>query len=198
MELVKKVLVIGGVLVLGILLVPNLLKKSLTKTSSFQVARGKTTTDAQGWERFHSEQFGYSIKHPKGWIVSDADFAKKQEIWVIETSKKASVKINAYVDKSMNSPETVKGAIRAFQDKMNSEPNLKVTEFKESMEGKVGGFIAHGEEMIDKEKFIFESRGLLATNGKILIFHGTARMDESEKYGEVISEIIESFALDEN
>lgn len=197
-RLVKKVVVIGGVLLGVVWIVSAGLKKPTVKTASFQTAKGKTTSDAAGWERFHSDQFGYFVKHPKGWIVNDSGFAKKQEIWVVETTKKAAVKINAFFDKSLNSEEAVKGAIGAFREKMNSEPDLRVTEFKDSMEGKVGGFIAKGEETIGGEKFIFENRGLIATNGKILIFHGNFRADEAEKYGGVIPKIIESFGLDEN
>lgn len=75
---------------------------------------------------------------------------------------------------------------------------MKVAQFKDTSEGEVGGFIANGEQTIDNEKFLFENRGLLATNGRILIFHGAVKESESSKNGDTISKIITSFSLDKN
>ncbi|MBI2617239.1 hypothetical protein HYW55_03845 [Candidatus Gottesmanbacteria bacterium] len=191
------ILIVAGIILVGILTIPKVLQKT-SNTAEPASEQVSVPPESDTWETYQSSQYGYSVKHPKGWIVDDSQFATKQEISIYEPSKNAGVQINAYQDNSVNSAASMKDSMQAFKEKMSSEPNLKVAKFTDNVEGNIGGFIATGEQIINGETYIFENRGLLATNGRILIFHGNIKVDKKQEYTDTISKIMESFSLDKN
>lgn len=154
---------------------------------------GKTVQS--GWETFKSDQYGYSIQHPKGWTVKDNSTENSRQIYVYEPNKRAYLKIDAYSDDRINSTETMKSAVSSFKQRMEEEPDLTVKEFKESIEGEVGGYIATGEQKIGDEVYLFENRGLVSANGRMLIFHRTVIKDAFAELDETLSKIIKSFSI---
>ena len=85
-----------------------------------------------------------------------------------------------------------------MKEKMKTDENLRVTAFKDSLEGQVGGYIAQGYQKFDTEEWRFENRGLLATNDRVLIMHGAVKPSSPTTQWKILYEIMESFALDKN
>lgn len=150
------------------------------------------------WQTYHNSQYGYSLKYPRGWKVRDASSDSQREIWVTANDKSALVRINAYHDLSMKDLTGVKRNQAAMKDKLYSDKDLKVKAFKEMIEGEIGGTIAQGEQQIDGAAWQFENRGLFATNDRIMIMHGAAKLPGSPQVWKNIYRIMESFALDKN
>lgn len=149
------------------------------------------------WNTYQSKQFGYSIKYPNGWKLDDSNFAKKQEIRVTEGTN-ASLKINAYFDKGMTTVDKVKQALKLFEKRIRGENGLKVITFKTNTSGKLGGFIALGKQTISNQSYYFENYGLLATSGRILVFHAVAKEKLFKEYLSTLRAIRTSFTLDKN
>lgn len=185
------IILIGVFLVgAGAIIIPNLINPKTPQTVQ------QVETLPEGWEQFASDKFGYSLKHPKGWTVDDSDFPSKQEIRVISPAKDASLRINAFIDTSMKSPEAVQSAMDAFETKMRTESDMTVRQFASKVEDNTGGFIGVGEQTIDGELYMFESRGLLGTSGKILIFHGVVKKSVAGQYEGVMPKLIDGFQLE--
>jgi len=192
---IAPILLIIGLVFLVVFIAPKLLNKSLSSTTA---TRQTSPADADGWVTYHQAEYGYSIKHPEDWSVDDSTFPKDQEILVTDSKKNGVVKINSYQDKTINSQATVMASIAAFKDKLSSDSNIKLVSFKENFQDPVGGFIALGEQTINGEKFNFINKGLVATNNRILIFHGAVETTVAGQYGDTVLRIIDSFKLDSN
>lgn len=202
----KKILIIvlGAAFLIGVLsVIISGRKNTSTNTESGQ---SQTTSqpvtkeplvDTSNWESYHSEPFGYSVKHPKGWIVDDSEFAKKQEIRITETTN-ASVKINAYFDKNMDTVNKVKQGMKLFEEKMRNDKDLTVEQVYTSTEENVGTLVGVGTQRIASVSYIFVNRAILAPNGRVLVFHGVAKESLPKEYLTSLRGIIESFALDKN
>lgn len=189
------VLIIIGLVILVAFLAPKIINKS----DSLKTTAGQTSSpDADGWVTYHQAEYGYSIRHPQGWSVDDSTFPDDQEILVTDSNKNGVVKINSFQDKTVNSQESVMGSIAAFKEKLSTDPNIKLTSFKSDFNDPVGGFVAQGEQIINGEKFNFVNKGLIATNNRILIFHGAIKATVAEQYGNTVLRIIDSFKLDSN
>ena len=202
----KKILIVvfGATFLIGMLsVIISARKNSSTSTASgqpqasSQPATKEPLVDTSDWESYHSEPFGYSVKHPKGWTVDDSEFAKKQEIRITEAIN-ASVKINAYFDKNMDSINKVKQGMKLFEEKMRKDANLTVEQVYTSTEENVGTLVGVGKQRISNISYVFVNRAILASNGRVLIFHGVAKESLPKEYLESLRGIIESFALDKN
>lgn len=150
------------------------------------------------WKTFHSNQYGYSIKYPNNWQVKENNTPDTREILVTANDKTALVKINAYHDPTMTTTDKVTKAIVAMKDKMKTDKNLRITAFKDSLDGQVGGYIAQGYQKFDTEEWRFENRGLLSTNDRILIVHGAIKPPFPPEQWKIVYEIMKSFSLDKN
>lgn len=193
----KKAFIIVGIIVVGLVVITKLV------TTSKAPAQTKKSTQQSlsvpvipGWKTYTSSKYGYSIQHPEGWTVDESRFESKQELLFTSPTKDATLRINAFFDKAVNSPEAITASVREFEKKMRAEPGMTVTQFKDMQQGKTGGFIATGEQVIHGESYVFENRGLLGTSGKILIFHGIVKKTLTKQYGDTISRMIESFRLE--
>lgn len=145
---------------------------------------------------YYSCQFGYGVGLPPGWVVNDRDFATNQEIVLIDKTKAAMVKINASKDNEINSIETVKEAVEKIKTQMSSDPNIKLASFKDLSEGQVGGYLATGEQIVDKVNYLFQSQGLIHTNGRLLQFHGVIKTEAKDNYSKsLVSDIVTSFVI---
>jgi hypothetical protein len=153
--------------------------------------------DASGLQTFQSKKFGFSVKHPQGWTVNESNFAEKQEIIISERSKNASVKINAYKDSSLDSEEAVRSAMQRFKQEMDNDPNVVVSQFKTDFQNEIGGHILIGQQIIDGENYDFQNRGLLSTNGRLILFHGVVKQDlANQELKDAINTIIDNFKLE--
>lgn len=145
---------------------------------------------------YYSCRFGYGVGQPAGWVVNDRNFASNQEIILADKTQNAMVKINASKDSAINSMETIKEAIAKIKAQMESDPNIKLASFKDLSEGQAGGYLATGEQTINKINYLFQSQGLIHTNGRLLQFHGVIKADAKENYSKnLISDIVTSFMV---
>lgn len=185
-----KLLLIPLVLIgIGLLTtIPALLSKKTAPTSS-------ESSIPSDWKTFRQEQYGYTIRHPQDWQAIDESTENSRQLRVIENNKNASVKINSYIDEAMTSEERVKQGIALFKDRLYSEPGLTVKQYADDFEDRVGGWIARGEQVINGQTFIFENRGLLSDNGRVLIFHSNYRADKADQYTTIVPLIVSSFNL---
>lgn len=181
----KKIIVVLG-LVLGVGL---LIFLKITSRSS------KSPTSSK-LPMYYSCQFGYGVGLPTGWVVNDRDFATNQEIILVDKTKAALVKINASKDSKINSLKSVEEAIAKIKAQMQSDPNIKLASFKDLSEDQVGGYLATGEQIVDKVNYIFQSQGLIHTNGRLLQFHGAIKTEAKDNYSKsLISDIVTSFVI---
>ncbi len=164
-------------------------------SANLSTSKSAENKGGDGWGTYKSDKYGYSIQHPKGWTVEDKSTENTRQFYVYEPSKRAFVKIDAYVDDRVNSTEAMKSVIAAFKERMAAEEGMTVKQFKDSVEGETGGWIAVGEQTFGKKIFVFESKGLVSTKGRTLIFHRSADKDAVSELDEVLDKIIKSFSL---
>lgn len=177
-------------------------QSSQVRGVSTQISWWQTILDRlQGkpsWKTFSNEKYGYTLKYPSNWQAKDNSAENTREIIVTANDKSALVKINAYHDPTMITAEKVTQAVAAMKNKMKTDKNLRVTAFKDSFEGQIGGYIAQGYQKFGEEEWRFENRGLLATNDRILIMHGAVKPPFSAAQWKIVYEIMKDFSLDKN
>lgn len=177
-----------GILVLTSALVLSACNVNFTTSKSGDKAES-------GWETYNNDQYGYSVQHPKGWLPKDYSSETTRQIYVYEPNKRAYVKVDAYKEDKLDSPEAMKSIIQAFKERITSEQGMTLKQFNESIEGEVGGYIASGEQEAGEEVFLFENRALLSTNGRVLIFHRSVSKEAFSELDETLDKIIKSFSL---
>jgi hypothetical protein len=89
----------------------------------------------------------------------------------------------------------MKSFMAQFKQRIVEEPGMTLEQFNDSVEGDTGGYIASGEQDVDGKVFLFESRGLLSTRGRVLIFHRAVAKDAFDELDESLSKIIKSFSV---
>lgn len=150
-----------------------------------------------GWETYKSQQYGYTVKIPKGWKVTDTPSETSREISIVHPGAQSLVMITALKDEKLKDINYLKDSIKAFKEKLEKDPaTLQLAKFEDKVEGNTGGFIAIGEEKREGVNWYFEQRGLLSTNGRVLLFHGAAQSNVYKEYKDIITEIIKSFSLE--
>ncbi len=148
------------------------------------------------WQAYTSSKFGYSVSYPSDWQLLDGNTDTSRQIMVKDNINLGYVDIQAFFDKTLGEAGKLQEAINTLEQKFRSDPGLKVDKFKSSVEGKVGGYITTGEQTINNEQYNFENRGLLGTNGKVLLFHGAYKKTAPTDYLQKIEKIITSFKTD--
>lgn len=164
-------------------------KPSLTP----QIAQKKIDSK---WQGYTSAKFGYSISYPSDWQLLDGNTDTSRQIMVKDNINLGYVDIQAFFDKTLGEPGKLQEALNTLEQKFRSDQSLKVTQFKSSVEGKIGGYITTGEQTLNGEQYNFENRGLLGTSGKVLLFHGAYKKTAPADYLQKIEKIITSFKTD--
>lgn len=171
-----------------------------TTETETESATGKSDTSVSSnvvWETFKSDQYGYTVRIPEGWKVTDNPSENSREITVMHPGAQAIVLITALNDEGLKDTAYMKSSMQDFKEKLENDPQtLQVAKFQDKIEGNTGGFIAVGEEKRSGVNWYFEQRGLLNTSGRILLFHGAAQSNVYKQYKDIISEIIESFTIE--
>lgn len=168
---------------------PSVAKPTLTP----QVANKKA---AGAWQTYQSQKYGYSVTYPIDWSLLDGNTETSRAMLVKDNANLGYVDIQSYFDKTLGEAGKLQEALNAMEQKLKGDPELKNVQFKSSIEGKIGGYIATGEQTLNGEQFSFENRGLLGISGKILLFHGAYKKIAPKDYLQKIEKIIESFKTD--
>ncbi|MBU1000453.1 hypothetical protein KKE78_03615 [Patescibacteria group bacterium] len=181
----------------------NANSKEYTQNSSANQTSPKPTLSPQvatdikdNWKTYSSGQYGYEVSYPADWELFDGNTETSRKTLIKQNTDLGYVDIQAFIDEGLSEKGKIQEAINAVEQKLKNDQNMKVNEFKSSIEGEIGGYIAQGEQTIDGDQYNFENRGLLGTNGKILLFHGVYKKIAPEDYLQKIRKIMTSFQTD--
>lgn len=148
------------------------------------------------WETFKSEQYGYSINHPKGWIVKDQSGEDKREVLIVHPQNLANALIAARMDQSLKDKASMESAIAARKEFKQGEKDFKMADFTSQAEDKKGGWAMMGEKTIDGKKWAVMERGLLDIYGKVLIQQSGYMLDGGKNYKKVVIQVLDSFSVE--
>ena len=149
------------------------------------------------WKTYTSDEYGYTVMVPADWKVTDTPSKTSRETSITHPQGKALVLITALKDDNLKDITYMKDSIAQFKEKLeNDSATLKLDTFNEQTDGNIRAFIATGLERRGGADWVFEQRGMLSTNGRVLLFHGAAQSAVSTAYTDVVSEIIEIFKME--
>ena len=165
------------------------------KESTSESGQSTATKDIE-WETYKDDQYGYTVKIPRGWTVTNSPSETSREITIMHPGAQAIVLVTSLKDEGLKDITYMKESMKAFKAKLENDPStVQVAKFEDKVEGNTGGFIAIGEEKRSGVNWYFEQRGLMSTKGRIMLFHGAAQANVYKQYKDIISEIIESFTV---
>lgn len=156
----------------------------------------------EGWEKYQSGEFGYSVAYPSGWNVSENNGANSREVVIMTPQNKAFVRIAAFKDESLNSAKTVEDSIAEYKASFDGKETEKLSEFESKMNGDVGNFGLSGRMAVGDRVYQFLERGTLAASGRALIVRGAVNTSEKEMtqeefdaLGKTIRQVMDSFGV---
>lgn len=148
------------------------------------------------WETFESEQYGYSLKYPKGWVAKDQSGEDKREVLVMAPGNLANVLIVGTIDDSLKDKSGMEKAMVARKEFKQAESGFKMGNFDSQIEDKKGGWMMVGEKTIDGKQWFVMERGLLDIYGKVLIEQSGYLLDGGRDYKDVVIQILDSFKVE--
>lgn len=189
--------VIAIIVIGGIFLVTQKSDKPQSTDQKQTTTQQTPSTEAE-WETYKDEQYGYSIKHPKGWTVENLDPGSqpKRLIRVASDDKTAFVLIEAFAGPSLEEEGVLEEVVKFMGEELKKNPNVRVTNFAQKTEGDVGGYLAKGEETYGDNTVVFEERFKVAKNGRSLRVHSAYTPDSKQINQPITAEIINSFKTD--
>lgn len=183
--------------VLVIVIVVALLGVVAVSAGKFKLVSNKSTsTPASDWKTYKNDQYGYSLKHPKGWIVKDQSTADKREVLVAQSENLANVLIVGIKDESLKDKTSMESTIKAREEYKKAESGLKIVGFKSQVEDKKGGWILVGEKTIDGKQWAVMERGLVDIYGKVLLEQSGYSLENGKDYKDVVGQILDSFKVE--
>src|SRR3989344_3437298 len=197
----KKIVIGLGVLagVVVVLMATGAFKVNLSVTPS-QSAPQKEFVLPVGWQKYTSGEFGYSVAYPEGWNVREENTGGSRDLLIVAPEGTAFVRISGFKDSSLSSQEAVEASMAEYKASFDNKPNEKLEGFQSKMEGKIGGFQASGLMIANDIQYRFLERGLLATNGRVLIMRGSVSnaegaitQKEFEELSATVRKIMDSF-----
>lgn len=147
-------------------------------------------------QTYSSQKYGYSVTYPADWELFDGNTDTSRQIQIRDKANLGYVDIQSFFDKSLSEPGNIQKAMDELEKKFRSDSRLKVDKFKSQVQGNVGGYIGQGSETVDGQGYYFQNRGLLGTNGKIMLFFGNYKKGAPADYLQKIEKIITSFKTD--
>lgn len=148
------------------------------------------------WETFKNDQYGYSIKHPKGWVVKDSSDETKRGVTITHPKNFANVLIAAHKDDSLKEEGGMAKAIKGRKEFLEEDLGLQIKGFEDKTEDKKGGWLMIGEKTIDSRKWQLEERGLLDIYGKVLLMQAGYAQDYGLQYKDTVRQIMDSFSVE--
>lgn len=148
------------------------------------------------WETFKNNEMGYAVKHPKGWTAKDGSGETNRKLTVSHPKNFANVLIVAHKDDTLKEDGGMAKAIKGRKEFLESDKDLKIANFKDTVEEKKGGWLMVGEKVIDGQKWQLEERGLLDIYGKVLLMQSGYSEDYGKQYKDVVRQIMDSFSVE--
>lgn len=198
----KKLLVIapiGAVVVIGIVLVATgALKLNVSVSPSQQPAQQEFVVP-EGWQKYTSGEFGYTIAYPSVWNLTEENTGGKREVLVVAPEGLAFARVAAFRDSSITSQETIEASIAEYKSSLESQTeDHQVKQFESRMDGNVGVFGVSGLMLVNDIQYQFLEKGVLAQDGRVLIMRGAAEnrmgtQEEFEARSSIVRDILDSF-----
>src|SRR3989344_7369830 len=139
--MVKKILVGVGILVaiIVVLMTTGVFKVNLSVTPSQSTAQ-KEFVLPEGWQKYTSGEFGYSVAYPGGWNLKEENTGGSRDLLIVAPGGTAFVRISGFKDPSLSSRETVEASMAEYGASFENKSNEKLEKFQSKMEGEIGGF----------------------------------------------------------
>jgi len=201
----KKILIVVGVVL--VIIIIFIATGALKFNASISPSQPKNETAEkqeaplpEGWQKYTSGEFGYSVAYPSEWNLSENNTGGSRDLLITGAGGKAFVRIAGYKDDSLSSKESVEASMAEYKASFNSKPNEQLEKFQSKMQEEIGGFEASGLMLVNNVQYLFLERGLLATNGRVLIMRGAVSnaegaitQEEFEKLSGTVRQIMDSF-----
>ena len=150
---------------------------------------------------YTSGEFGYSVAYPSDWNLQENNDGGSRDVILLAPGSKAFARIAGFKDDSLNSAAAVEASIAAYKASFATKTTEELKEFKSEMQAEIGGFMASGRMQMGEGIYQFLEKGLLATNGRVLIMRGGVDTSETnltqaefETHVATVKQIMESFA----
>ncbi|MBI4059345.1 hypothetical protein HY404_03855 [Candidatus Microgenomates bacterium] len=167
----------------------------LPKTPQIEKQLGVTTKNlsVSGWETYKDKQYGYSLKHPKGWKVENKTSQGTRLISVNDDKKTAFVLIEGISGPSLKNKGEMEKVVKYLEEELTNKTNIKITNITRSIEKNIGGYLAEGEETYGDKTVVFEERFMVATNGRGLRMHAGYSPTAKDANKPITQAIMDSF-----
>jgi len=198
----KKIVIGVGILVgiVAVLMATGVFKFNVSVTPSSKEATQKEFVLPEGWQKYTSGEFGYTIAYPSDWNIKENNNAGSRELLITAPGGSAFVRVAGFIDPSINSAEAIEASMVEYKASFNDKPNEQLEKFQSKMQGEIGAFEATGLMLANDVQYRFLERGLLATNGRVLIMRGsvsnaegTITQKEFEELSATVRKIMDSF-----
>ena len=186
--------------IVAVLMATGVFKFNVSVTPSSKEATQKEFVLPEGWQKYTSGEFGYTIAYPSDWNIKENNNAGSRELLITAPGGSAFVRVAGFIDPSINSAEAIEASMVEYKASFNDKPNEQLEKFQSKMQGEIGAFEATGLMLANDVQYRFLERGLLATNGRVLIMRGsvsnaegTITQKEFEELSATVRKIMDSF-----
>ena len=186
--------------IVAVLMATGVFKFNVSVTPSSKEATQKEFVLPEGWQKYTSGEFGYTIAYPSDWNIKENNNAGSRELLITAPGGSAFVRVAGFIDPSINSAEAIEASMAEYKASFNDKPNEQLEKFQSKMQGEIGAFEATGLMLANDVQYRFLERGLLATNGRVLIMRGsvsnaegTITQKEFEELSATVRKIMDSF-----
>ncbi len=187
--------VVAVVLIGGVFLVSQRSNQPPASNQEQETSNQQNSTKIQ-WETYTDEQYGYSLKHPSGWVVENIDSQGTRLIKTASPDKTVFVIIEGIAGPALEDEKAMQEVVDYLEDELKSKENYKVTASSKVTEGGLSGYIAEGENAGTGITTLFEERFMVAKNGQGLRMHTEYSIDSKEINKPITQEIMASFKTD--
>jgi hypothetical protein len=136
----------------------------------------------EGWTKYTSGEFGFSVAYPEDWNFKENNNGGSREMMFVSPGGKAFVRVAAFIDDSLKTPEAVEASMAQYKATLEAKDENEevLKQFKSEMNNQMGGFMASGMMASNGSAYQYLERGLLATNGRVLIMRGGVDTSETK------------------
>ena len=186
--------------IVAVLMATGVFKFNVSVTPSSKEATQKEFVLPEGWQKYTSGEFGYTIAYPSDWNIKENNNAGSRELLITAPGGSAFVRVAGFIDPSINSAEAIEASMAEYKASFNDKPNEQLEKFQSKMQGEIGAFETTGLMLANDVQYRFLERGLLATNGRVLIMRGSVSnaegaitQKEFEELSATVRKIMDSF-----
>src|SRR3990167_5170226 len=135
----KKIVIGVGILVgiVAVLMATGVFKFNVSVTPSSKEATQKEFVLPEGWQKYTSGEFGYTIAYPSDWNIKENNNAGSRELLITAPGGSAFVRVAGFIDPSINSAEAIEASMVEYKASFNDKPNEQLEKFQSKMQGEI-------------------------------------------------------------